>query len=122
MKSNQHAFRFITIATILLAISTVNANAQSEQLTTASRPQDLETSRLKVSDETSDKPSSGVARPSESSDVPSDEKADTPRAGKVKLNLFPKPQDAADDGWQFQVTPYLWIAGITGRTGTDNIV
>jgi hypothetical protein len=29
----------------------------------------------------------------------------------------PEPQANPDDEWQFQLTPYLWIAGISGRAG-----
>lgn len=30
-----------------------------------------------------------------------------------------RPQAAADDEWQFQFTPYLWLAGLHGTTGTN---
>jgi hypothetical protein len=30
------------------------------------------------------------------------------------------PQTAPEDQWQFQFTPYLWIAGISGRAGVGN--
>ncbi len=33
----------------------------------------------------------------------------------------PKPPVAAADEWQFQVTPYLWIPRISGRTGIGNL-
>jgi hypothetical protein len=33
----------------------------------------------------------------------------------------PDPQAAAADEWQFQFTPYLWIAGISGRAGIGNL-
>lgn len=42
-------------------------------------------------------------------------------------NLFesttetPKPQDPDPDRWQFQVTPYFWLAGINGRAGIGNL-
>jgi hypothetical protein len=32
------------------------------------------------------------------------------------------PQPAATDTWQFQLTPYLWIASISGRAGIGNLV
>jgi hypothetical protein len=32
----------------------------------------------------------------------------------------PKPPDP--DKWQFQFSPYLWIAGVNGRTGLGNLV
>jgi hypothetical protein len=34
----------------------------------------------------------------------------------------PKPQAVDADKWQFQLTPYLWIAGISGRAGIGNLV
>lgn len=34
----------------------------------------------------------------------------------------PKPQAADPDAWQFQFTPYLWIAGIKGQAGIGNVV
>jgi hypothetical protein len=33
----------------------------------------------------------------------------------------PEPQGAPADKWQFQFTPYLWIAGISGRAGIGNL-
>ena len=35
---------------------------------------------------------------------------------------IPKPQDVDPDKWQFQLTPYIWIAGIKGRAGIGNQV
>jgi hypothetical protein len=32
------------------------------------------------------------------------------------------PQPAATDTWQFQLTPYLWIASISGRAGIGNLI
>jgi hypothetical protein len=32
---------------------------------------------------------------------------------------IPKPQ--ASDGWEFQLTPYLWLARISGRAGVGNL-
>ena len=29
------------------------------------------------------------------------------------------PQSGTDDRWHFQLTPYLWLAGLHGTTGTD---
>ena len=34
----------------------------------------------------------------------------------------PKPQDVDPDKWQFQLTPYIWIAGVKGRAGIGNLV
>jgi hypothetical protein len=34
----------------------------------------------------------------------------------------PKPQAVDEDKWHFQLTPYLWIAGITGRAGIGNLI
>ncbi len=42
-------------------------------------------------------------------------------------NLFesttetPKPQGVDPDKWQFQLTPYFWIAGINGKAGIGNL-
>jgi hypothetical protein len=33
----------------------------------------------------------------------------------------PKPQNVDPDTWQFQVTPYVWIPGISGRAGVGNL-
>lgn len=35
---------------------------------------------------------------------------------------IPKPQTVDADKWQFQLTPYLWIAGVKGRAGIGNLV
>jgi len=34
----------------------------------------------------------------------------------------PKPQGADPDKWQFQFSPYIWIAGVNGRAGLGNLV
>lgn len=34
---------------------------------------------------------------------------------------IPKPQAVDPDKWQFQLTPYIWIAGIKGRAGIGNL-
>ena len=34
----------------------------------------------------------------------------------------PKPQAVDADKWQFQLTPYLWIAGISGQAGIGNLI
>ena len=34
----------------------------------------------------------------------------------------PQPANHDPDKWQFQFSPYLWIAGINGRTGLGNLV
>ena len=34
---------------------------------------------------------------------------------------IPKPQTVDPDKWQFQLTPYIWIAGIKGRAGIGNL-
>src|SRR5688572_29206934 len=34
----------------------------------------------------------------------------------------PKPQGPDQDKWQFQFSPYIWIAGVTGRAGLGNLV
>lgn len=34
----------------------------------------------------------------------------------------PGPQAASADAWQFQFTPYLWIASISGRAGIGNLI
>ena len=33
-----------------------------------------------------------------------------------------KPQAVDPDKWQFQLTPYIWIAGIKGRAGIGNLI
>lgn len=33
----------------------------------------------------------------------------------------PEPQSVDPDKWQFQVIPYLWVAGINGRAGIGNL-
>lgn len=33
-----------------------------------------------------------------------------------------RPQAASSDEWQFQLTPYIWFVGITGRAGIGNRV
>ena len=34
----------------------------------------------------------------------------------------PKPQAVDADKWQFQFSPYIWIAGVKGRAGLGNLV
>lgn len=33
----------------------------------------------------------------------------------------PRPQDPNQDEWHFQLTPYLWVAGISGRAGIGDL-
>jgi hypothetical protein len=33
-----------------------------------------------------------------------------------------EPQTTTDDKWHFQVSPYLWIAGINGRAGVNDLI
>lgn len=33
-----------------------------------------------------------------------------------------EPQTTTDDKWHFQVSPYLWIAGINGRAGVGDLI
>jgi len=35
--------------------------------------------------------------------------------------VTPKPQDLNTDHWHFQLTPYLWVVGISGRVGLGNL-
>lgn len=48
-------------------------------------------------------------------------RAKTPLLETIEANdstaAKPEPQADPDDKWQFQLTPYLWIAGISGRAG-----
>jgi hypothetical protein len=39
--------------------------------------------------------------------------------GKAEVTLFPKPKAPDEDKWQFQFTPYLWIAGLNGTAGRN---
>jgi len=34
----------------------------------------------------------------------------------------PKPQAVDADKWQFQLTPYIWIAGVSGRAGIGSLI
>ncbi len=41
---------------------------------------------------------------------------------KETTDSTPIPQTPDPDEWQFQLTPYLWIAGISGNAGIGNLV
>jgi hypothetical protein len=47
---------------------------------------------------------------------------DAPKASETmdSASKSPKPQAGDPDKWQFQLTPYLWIAGVSGRVGLGN--
>jgi hypothetical protein len=40
----------------------------------------------------------------------------------VSTETAPSPQAQPTDEWQFQFTPYLWIAGVSGQAGLGNLV
>jgi hypothetical protein len=40
---------------------------------------------------------------------------------KKDVAAKPKPQDPTQDKWQFQFAPYLWIAGINGQGGVNDL-
>jgi len=46
----------------------------------------------------------------------------TPKANAKSTTApaTPVPQNVNDDGWQFQVTPYFWLAGLHGIGGVGN--
>jgi hypothetical protein len=50
---------------------------------------------------------------SETTDGASNSSKDTTASTTAK----PKPQGPDQDKWEFQITPYIWIAGISGRAG-----
>ncbi|MEK6336326.1 MAG: hypothetical protein AABM67_15470, partial [Acidobacteriota bacterium] len=54
------------------------------------------------------------------SDVVAVEGAPTTRAKSVtpEAATAPRPQAAPDDKWQFQFSPYFWLASLHGTTGT----
>lgn len=41
---------------------------------------------------------------------------------EASTTVSPEPQTAGPGEWQFQLTPYLWIASISGRAGIGNLV
>ena len=43
-------------------------------------------------------------------------------AASAETVASPVPQAASEDTWQFQMTPYLWIASISGRSGVGNLI
>jgi hypothetical protein len=47
---------------------------------------------------------------------------DTLPAESAEIVASPVPQAASEDTWQFQFTPYLWIASISGRAGIGNLI
>lgn len=44
----------------------------------------------------------------------------TPSAKSTTSPTTPLPQNADDDGWHFQATPYFWLAGLHGIGGVGN--
>ena len=48
--------------------------------------------------------------------------ADNVRTESSVTGLLPSAQTASTDNWQFQFTPYLWIASISGRAGIGNLI
>lgn len=47
--------------------------------------------------------------------------ADDAKSERSASSVTPNPQGAATDKWQFQLTPYLWIVGLSGRAGIGNL-
>jgi hypothetical protein len=60
-----------------------------------------------------------VTKKTESETVAS---ADAKRtAGRAKFEFTPRPQDPDADKWHFTLTPYIWLAGITGDVAARNL-
>ena len=51
----------------------------------------------------------------------SDSAESGPTSTSVSSAPKPKPQDPNEDKWQFQLTPYIWIAGISGQAGIGGL-
>jgi hypothetical protein len=43
-------------------------------------------------------------------------------ANKSSRNNIPPDPQATNEGWQFQLFPYIWIAGISGHAGIGDII
>jgi len=101
--------RLITIPTLLLAFT---AGTHAQQV--AQPTNDPETSTV-----TKDK----VDSKSRAATANLFSKASAPLLDTINSSTEtnPAPPAAAADEWQFQVTPYLWIPRISGRTGIGNL-
>ena len=122
----------LSVAVILAATGTTCVKAQTQAV--ADKPS---TSVVK-SIATTSEPKGAEAKPSAplSSNTGPDQNYEiSPDAGNSNVlsastlviapanqPTLPSPQTADADKWQFQITPYLWIAGISGRAGIGNFV
>jgi hypothetical protein len=63
--------------------------------------------------------------PGTSLPTPADGSSETSKPNTVATKdstVTPNPVTQATDEWQFQISPYLWIAGINGEAGIGNLV
>ena len=128
----------VSIVLVLAAAGTGSLRAQTPAVTNNSS---TSTAAIAVSTTEPKKAEAGnkTHLPAESADT--DERSESKRgAGNTNIvagpisatdNVRAEPavtaaalgtQAASTDDWQFQLTPYLWIAGISGRAGIGNLV
>jgi hypothetical protein len=97
--------RFISLATLMLALT---AAAYAQEVVQPA-PETAEATTENV--ETRNAPATAKLFTRASAPILETINANKSTAAK------PEPQTDPDDKWQFQLTPYLWIAGITGQVG-----
>ncbi|MCM3871858.1 MAG: hypothetical protein ND895_14340 [Pyrinomonadaceae bacterium] len=125
----------LSIALILTAGGTISLRAQTSAATDNSS---ISTPAIAVSttQPKKDEAANKSIVPAESSDADkrSDMKRDAGNSNSVvgptgstdsmraEPSIPSTPQGTPADEWQFQLTPYLWIASISGRAGIGNLV
>ncbi len=125
----------LSIVLLLMAGGTISLRAQSSAGTDNSS---ISTGAIAVSTTEPKKVEAGsksqLAPESAASDERSEVKSDagnsntmvgtTTSTDSVRLEppVTSAPQGTPTDEWQFQLTPYLWIASISGRAGIGNLV
>jgi len=105
----------LTVVLILTATGTVSAGAYNDNLAA-----DSSTTESKKVEGTTAAPASSASTAKDESkgDVSPDSSVNTSKAESVTPPVSSSGQSSGnDDQWHFQLSPYLWIASITGRTG-----
>jgi hypothetical protein len=97
--------RLFTLPTLVLAFM---ALVQAQE---TSKPASDNVTEVTVTEKAEPRPGAGTANLFVRASAPLLETTNASGADATK------PQANPDDKWQFQFTPYLWIAGISGRAG-----
>jgi hypothetical protein len=104
---------------ILLIVGVVSVRAQAQAVvdnSSTSEPKKAEAAKpsLATSQNTEPDKSSEISRGPTVANTP------TAATGTTSETSSPAPQSTPADKWQFQFSPYFWMAGLHGTTGTPN--